>query len=50
MIDREEIRVVESAPTFPQRVYLVYGNNRNDERFSTALQVLRFIAAREAEA
>ncbi|MEM9682253.1 MAG: LysR family transcriptional regulator [Pseudomonadota bacterium] len=49
MIDREEVRVVESTPTIPQRVYLVYDNNRNDERFSTALQGLRFIAGREAD-
>jgi hypothetical protein len=28
---------------------MIYNNDRNDERFNTALQGLRFIAARETE-
>ena len=48
-LETNRARVVEKAPAFQQRVYLVYDIERKDERFNTALQGLRFIAAREAE-
>ena len=48
-LDSGQAHVVEKAPKFQQRIYLVYDADRKDERFSTALQGLRFIAAREAE-
>lgn len=48
-LETGEARVLAHAPVFEQRVYLVYDRNREDEHFNTALQGLRFVAAREAE-
>lgn len=49
-LDANQAHIVTKAPSFQQRVYLVYDSDRKDERFKTALQGFRFIAAREAEA
>lgn len=48
-IQAGQAHLVESAPKFQQRVHLVYDSSRKDEWFDTALQGLRFIAAREAK-
>ena len=40
---------VEDAPFFMRPAYIVYPENRDDERFKTALQGLRFVAAMETE-
>ena len=37
------------TPRFRHRIYMVYDGERQDERFNTALQGLRFVAARETE-
>ena len=49
-LDLNQAHIVTRAPRFQQRVYLVYDSDRKDERFKTALQGFRFIAARENEA
>lgn len=49
-LEANQAHVVAKAPSFQQRVYLVYDSDRKDERFKTALQGFRFIAARENEA
>lgn len=38
---------VESAPEFTRPAFMVYPGDRNDERFKTALQGLRYVAAME---
>jgi DNA-binding transcriptional LysR family regulator len=48
-LDANTAHIVTKAPSFLQRVYLVYDSDRKDERFNTALQGFRFIAAREKE-
>ena len=48
-LNAKQLHIVEKAPIFQQRVYLVYDSERKDERFNTALQGFRFVAAREAE-
>jgi len=48
-IESGQARVADHTPTFQQLVYLVYDSERKDERFNTALQGFRFVAAREAE-
>jgi DNA-binding transcriptional LysR family regulator len=48
-LDSGHLRIADAAPRFRHRVYMIYNNDRNDERFNTALQGLRFIAARETE-
>jgi DNA-binding transcriptional LysR family regulator len=48
-LDSNQAHIVAKAPRFQQRVYLVYDSGRNDERFNTALQGFRFVAARENE-
>lgn len=40
---------VPDAPHFHHRVHMIYDAERKDERFNTALQGLRFVAAREGE-
>jgi len=48
-VEANQAHIVEKAPTFQQRVYMVYDAERKDERFNTALQGFRFVAARETE-
>lgn len=48
-LESGNLRIADDAPTFQQLVYLVYDAERKDERFNTALQGFRFVAAREAE-
>jgi hypothetical protein len=48
-LDAGKVQVADHAPTFQQLVYLVYDSERKDERFNTALQGFRFVAARDAE-
>jgi LysR family transcriptional regulator, flagellar master operon regulator len=48
-IESGQALVANHAPAFQQLVYLVYDSERKDERFNTALQGFRFVAAREAE-
>ena len=48
-LEARQIHVVPDTPEFQQRVYLVYDSSRDDEHFSTALQGLRFVAARGAK-
>jgi len=48
-VEAGQAHVASHAPTFQQLVYLVYDSERKDERFNTALQGFRFVAAREAE-
>ena len=43
------LHVVTGTPRFRHRIYMVYDGERQDERFNTALQGLRFVAARETE-
>ncbi|MBL6933270.1 MAG: LysR family transcriptional regulator [Rhodospirillales bacterium] len=40
---------VEDAPVFMRPAYIVYPEDREDERFKTALQGLRYVAAMETE-
>lgn len=49
-LEANQVHIVRKAPDFQQRIYLVYDSDRKDERFNTALQGFRFIAARENEA
>lgn len=48
-LERQQVHIVDDAPEFQQRVYLVYDSNRNDEHFSMALQGIRFVASRDAK-
>jgi DNA-binding transcriptional LysR family regulator len=48
-LDAGKVQVAGHAPKFQQLVYLVYDSERKDERFNTALQGFRFVAARDAE-
>ncbi len=43
------LHLVPETPSFHHRVHMVYDSSRKDERFNTALQGLRFVAAREGE-
>jgi len=40
---------VPDTPRFHHRIHMTYDSDRKDERFYTALQGLRFVAAREGE-
>ena len=43
------LHLVPDTPRFHHRVHMIYDAARKDERFNTALQGLRFVAAREGE-